>query len=80
MTMVIIPWYYPHKRAQIEQRPEILGLPSLARSHDLKNYDAAYLGLANKFKLPLGTNDSESEPSINAAVSSARSIMASWLL
>jgi predicted nucleic acid-binding protein len=38
---------------------EILELPALARSHDLTNYDAAYLGLARKFKLPLATNDSD---------------------
>jgi len=38
---------------------EILELTALARSHDLTNYDAAYLGLARKFNLPLATNDSD---------------------
>jgi predicted nucleic acid-binding protein len=38
---------------------EILELPGLARSHDLTNYDAAYLSLAKRFSLPLATNDSE---------------------
>ena len=38
---------------------EILELLALARSHDLTNYDAAYLGLARKFNLPLATNDSD---------------------
>lgn len=36
---------------------EIFELPGLARSHSLTNYDAAYLGLAKKFNLPLATND-----------------------
>jgi predicted nucleic acid-binding protein len=38
---------------------EILELPAVARSYGLTNYDAAYLGLARKFNLPLATNDSE---------------------
>jgi predicted nucleic acid-binding protein len=38
---------------------EIFELPDLARTHDLTNYDAAYLSLAKRFDLPLATNDSE---------------------
>ena len=38
---------------------EILELPAVARSYGLTNYDAAYLGLAKKFNLPLATTDSE---------------------
>lgn len=42
-----------------EQTPaEILNLPSLARSHGLTNYDAAYLDLALRLDLPLATTDS----------------------
>lgn len=37
---------------------DLLALPALARSHNLTNYDAAYLSLARKFGLPLATNDS----------------------
>jgi len=37
---------------------EILELPSLARSHNLTNYDAAYLALAIRSSLPLATTDS----------------------
>lgn len=38
---------------------EILELPAVARSYGLTNYDAAYLGVAKKFNLPLATNDSD---------------------
>lgn len=38
---------------------EIFELPALAVSYHLTNYDAAYLGLAKKFGLPLATNDSD---------------------
>ena len=41
-----------------ESPSEILELPMFARSHDLTNYDAAYLKLATKGNLPLATNDS----------------------
>ena len=41
-----------------ETAAEILELPSLARSHGLTNYDAAYLALAIRFGLPLATADS----------------------
>lgn len=37
---------------------EILELPSLARSHNLTNYDAAYLAVAIRSCLPLATTDS----------------------
>jgi predicted nucleic acid-binding protein len=37
-----------------QQTPsEILELPTLAQAHGLTNYDAAYLALALRFKLPL---------------------------
>ena len=38
---------------------QILELPVLAQSHNLTNYDAAYLALANRLNLPLATTDSE---------------------
>jgi predicted nucleic acid-binding protein len=34
-------------------------LPALAQAHGLTNYDAAYLALALRFKLPLATSDSD---------------------
>ena len=43
-----------------QQTPsEILELPVLAQAHGLTNYDAAYLALALRFKLPLATSDSD---------------------
>jgi len=43
-----------------QQAPsEILELPALAQAHGLTNYDAAYLALALRFKLPLATSDSD---------------------
>jgi predicted nucleic acid-binding protein len=43
-----------------QQTPsEILELPALAQAHGLTNYDAAYLALALRFKLPLATADSD---------------------
>jgi predicted nucleic acid-binding protein len=43
-----------------QQTPsEILELPALAQAHGLTNYDAAYLALALRFKLPLATPDSD---------------------
>jgi len=43
-----------------QQTPsEILELPALAQAHGLTNYDAAYLALALRFKLPLATSDSD---------------------
>jgi predicted nucleic acid-binding protein len=42
-----------------QQTPsEILELPNVANAHGLTNYDAAYLGLAMRFNLPLATNHS----------------------
>jgi predicted nucleic acid-binding protein len=43
-----------------QQTPsEILELPALAQAHGLTNYDAAYLALALRFKLPLAISDSD---------------------
>jgi len=43
-----------------QQTPsEILELPALAQSHGLTNYDAAYLAVAARFKLPLATTDND---------------------
>jgi predicted nucleic acid-binding protein len=43
-----------------QQTPsEILELPNIANAHGLTNYDAAYLALAMRFKLPLATTDSK---------------------
>ncbi len=42
-----------------ETPSEILDLPIFARSYGLTNYDAAYLKLAARSRLPLATNDSE---------------------
>jgi predicted nucleic acid-binding protein len=36
---------------------EVLELPALAQSHNLTNYDAAYLSLALRLRLPLATTD-----------------------
>jgi predicted nucleic acid-binding protein len=42
-----------------QQTPsEILDLPALAQAHGLTNYDAAYLAVAMRSKLPLATTDS----------------------
>lgn len=41
-----------------ENAAEILQLPSLARSHNLTNYDAAYLAVAIRSGFPLATTDS----------------------
>lgn len=38
-------------------RADLLGLPRLARKHSLTTYDAAYLNLAIRKKLPLATAD-----------------------
>ena len=38
---------------------EILELPAIAQKHSLTNYDAAYLALAMRFRLPLATTDAE---------------------
>jgi predicted nucleic acid-binding protein len=36
-----------------------LELPAIAQKHSLTNYDAAYLALAMRFRLPLATTDAE---------------------
>lgn len=36
---------------------EVLELPAFAQSHSLTNYDAAYLSLAMRLRLPLATTD-----------------------
>ena len=57
-----------------QQTPsEIFELPVLAQSHNLTNYDAAYLALANRLNLPLATTDSELR---KAAVSAGVSLVA----
>ena len=38
---------------------EILELPAIAQKHSLTSYDAAYLALARRFRLPLATTDAE---------------------
>ena len=51
-----------------QQTPsQILELPVLAQSHNLTNYDAAYLALANRLNLPLATTDSELRKAAAAA-------------
>jgi predicted nucleic acid-binding protein len=49
------------KNLPIEAAPqpptEVLELPALAQSHNLTNYDAAYLSLALRLGLPLATTD-----------------------
>jgi predicted nucleic acid-binding protein len=39
--------------------PELLELPALAEKHSLTNYDAAYLALAMRYRLPLATTDAD---------------------
>ena len=52
-----------------QQTPsEILELPAFARIHGLTNYDAAYLALAHRSRLPLATADR----SLRFAAASAR--------
>ncbi len=46
---------------------EVLELPALAQSHNLTNYDAAYLSLALRLKLPLATTDTALRRAANAA-------------
>jgi predicted nucleic acid-binding protein len=42
----------------VPQAPtEIFELPALAQNHGLTNYDAAYLALAMRLRLPLATTD-----------------------
>jgi predicted nucleic acid-binding protein len=44
-------------KAAVARPSEILELPALAQSHQLTNYDAAYVALAIQFSLPLATTD-----------------------
>jgi predicted nucleic acid-binding protein len=46
---------------------DILELPVLAQSHDLTNYDAAYLALANRSNLPLATTGSDLRKAASSA-------------
>jgi predicted nucleic acid-binding protein len=51
-----------------QQSPsEVLELPALAQAHGLTNYDAAYLALAIRFKLPVATTDSGLRKAASAA-------------
>lgn len=38
---------------------EILELPAIAQKHSLRSYDAEYLALAMRFRLPLATTDAQ---------------------
>ncbi len=43
-----------------QQAPsEILELPAIAQKHSLTNYDAAYIALALRLRLPLATTDTD---------------------
>ena len=59
------------KRLPIEAAPqapmEILDLPALAQTHSLTNYDAAYLSLAPRLRLPLATSDAALRQAATAA-------------
>ncbi len=46
---------------------EVLELPTLAQSHSLTNYDAAYLSLALRLRLPLATTDAALRRAATAA-------------
>jgi len=46
---------------------DILELPSLAQKHSLTNYDAAYLALALRLKVPLATTDADLRKAAAAA-------------
>jgi predicted nucleic acid-binding protein len=45
--------------AASESPAEILELPLLAQKHGLTSYDAAYLALSLRFRLPLATTDAD---------------------
>lgn len=59
------------KKLPIEAAPqapiEILDLPALAQTHSLTNYDAAYLSLALRLRLPLATSDAALRQAATAA-------------
>lgn len=44
-------------RVAAQEPATICQLPNLAQVHELTNYDAAYLELAMRLRLPLATND-----------------------
>jgi predicted nucleic acid-binding protein len=46
---------------------EVLELPAVAQKHNLTNYDAAYLALALRFRLPLATTDNDLRRAATAA-------------
>jgi predicted nucleic acid-binding protein len=46
---------------------EVLDLPVLAQTHRLTNYDAAYLALALRLRLPLATSDAALRRAATAA-------------
>lgn len=59
------------KNLPIEAAPQaptdVLELPALAQSHSLTNYDAAYLSLALRLRLPLATTDAALRRAATAA-------------
>ena len=46
---------------------EVLDLPVLAQTHSLTNYDAAYIALALRLRLPLATSDAALRRAATAA-------------
>jgi len=46
---------------------EVLELPAFAQSHNLTNYDAAYLSIAPRLRLPLATTDAALRRAATAA-------------
>jgi len=46
---------------------EVLELPAFAQSHNLTNYDAAYLSIALRLRLPLATTDAALRRAATAA-------------
>ena len=46
---------------------QVLEIPAVAQEHNLTNYDAAYLGVAIRFGLPLATTDAELRLAADAA-------------
>jgi predicted nucleic acid-binding protein len=59
------------KNLPIEAAPqtpaEVLDLPAFAQTFNLTNYDAAYLSLALRLRLPLATNDAALRRAATAA-------------
>jgi len=53
--------------AAIQSPSEVLELPALAQIHSLTNYDAAYLLLALRLRLPLATTDAALRRAATAA-------------